>query len=271
MQTTTQELISNHKIGSDCETFLQDKNTEKIVTAEGIIRGTKKEPFHFDGIDPFYATSLDCVLAEFNIPPCKTAGEFYAAIQKALRYIKSTIPSYLEPVALPAVRMDADQLISEIANEFGCDPSENCWTGATIRPQPTGSNLRSAGFHIHIGYDNPKYDTSRDLMKAMDLYLGIPSIMIEPTNERKSVGYGCAGNWREQKHGGEYRTLSSHFASSKELIEWSFRNTERAIKFINDGRIEEINNLGNDIQFAINCEDKETAQYFIDKFELEVI
>jgi len=56
-------------------------------------------------------------------------------------------------------------------------------------------------FHVHIGYENPNDDTNRELAKAMDLFLGVPSILMEPNNERRAVGYGQAGNYRNQKHG----------------------------------------------------------------------
>jgi len=64
--------------------------------------------------------------------------------------------------------------------------------------------------------------------------------------------------------------LSSHFASTQELIEWSFRNTEAAIQFVNEGRIDEIENFGDEIQHIINNTDKELAQQWVDRFKIEM-
>ena len=203
METIQQSKILNWKIGGDFETFLQDKQTKKIYTAEGIIQGTKNDPYHFDPENKYYATSLDCVLSEFNIEPCTTPGQYYLAIQKALRYIDSILPENMEIAAIPCSRMDYDQLVTETANLFGCSVSYNAWNLEPIHPMPTGDCLRSAGAHIHIGYDNHNSETSIELIKAMDLFLGIPSILIEPENERKKVGYGCAGNFRFQDYGGK--------------------------------------------------------------------
>jgi len=209
MEVLERQQIKNYTLGSDVEYFLQDKNTEAIVTAEGKIKGTKHEPFRFDAENKYFATSLDCVLAEGNIPPCKTPGEFYLAIQKLLRYINGTIPNHLEAIAIPAARMAEEELVSDTAKEYGCMPSINCWTLAEIRPIPSGDNCRAAGFHIHIGYDEPNSEMNLQLIKAMDLFLGIPSVLIEPENERKSVGYGCAGNFRECHYGREIKNTYS--------------------------------------------------------------
>lgn len=263
--------VGNYLIGSDVEFFLRNKETKEVVSAEGIIQGTKKEPYKFDKENAFYATSLDNVMAEGNIPPAKTAKEFYLAVKKLRDYIDSVIPGELETVAQPAARLDFEHLMTENAQIFGCDPSNNCWTGEEVRPQPSGDNLRSAGFHIHVGYDNPNEETNVLLARAMDLFIGVPSILMEPENERKQVGYGCAGNYRNQKHGMEYRTTSSHFASEEKLIEWCFRNTELAIDFVNKGLTEEINELGDAIQTTINSEDKELAARFVKRFNIPVL
>ena len=265
------QAVNNWQIGRDIEVFLQEKESGKIVTAEGIIKGTKKEPYQFDPEDRFYATSLDCVSAEFGLKPAKTAGEFYLNVQKALRYISGEIPQHLQIAILPCARLDDDQLVSETANTFGCEASLCCWSTQEIRPQPTGDSLRVNGSHLHVGYDDPTMETNIALMQAMDLFVGIPSILIEPENDRKKSGYGCAGNWRPQRWGAEYRVLSGHFASSQELIEWSFRNTERAIEFVNTGRIFEIINFGEEIQHIINTTDKEMAKEFVERFNLEII
>lgn len=140
-------LINNALIGGDHELFLRDKNTGEIVSAEGIIKGTKEEPFNFDKKDPFACTSLDNILAEYNIAPAKTAAEYYHGIEKALKYIQKHIPKNLEYAAIPAARLDEKYLQTEQAQRFGCSIDFNCWTRNVNEPPNNGekTNLRSAG------------------------------------------------------------------------------------------------------------------------------
>lgn len=116
-------MITDVKIGSDFEVFLRDKNTNEIISAEGIIQGTKKEPYNFDENDSYACTSLDNVLAEANIRPATTAAEFFHGINKALSYINNYIPNHLETIALPAARLDEKWLQTENAKLFGCSYS----------------------------------------------------------------------------------------------------------------------------------------------------
>lgn len=262
-------LINNIQIGGDPELFLREKETGKIITAEGIVKGTKSKPFNFDPEDEFACTSLDCVLAEFNIKPAKTKAEYYYGIEKALKYLNSTIPNNLEVVALPAARLESDQLITSIANTFGCSTDRNVWTDSSNpRPRPMG-NLRSAGCHITLGYDNPNKTVNSMWVKAMDLFLSVPSVIQEPMNERKAL-YGKAGAYRQQKWGAEYRSLSNYVLSTKELIEWTYDNTIAAVNFVNEGNSYMLNDEADIIIDAINNNNEEKALYLIDKFKIKL-
>ena len=270
-QQVVKEEVADYLIGSDVEYFIKKKGDNEIVSAEGLIQGTKKKPYKFDKDNSYFATSLDNVMAEGNIPPTKSPSEYWKSLEKLRSYIDSTIPQDLETVAIPSARLDVKHLATENAQVFGCDPSLNCWTDEEVIPEPTGDNVRSAGFHIHIGYDKPNDETNRKLARAMDLFLGVPSILIEPKNERKAVGYGHSGNYRNQKHGMEYRSLSSHFASNEKLVKWCFANTEKAIKFVNSGNADLIDHMGNSIQEIINTEDKDRAAHFVKEFGIELL
>lgn len=138
-------MIENFKIGADIEVFLRRKKDKEIVTAEGLIKGTKDVPFNFDVENKFYATSLDNVMAEFCIPPSTTNSEFFHGIQKALNYINSSIPKRLETVALPSALVNEKYLVTKNAQLFGCDPDYNAWTGVINIPPGTGTNLRTCG------------------------------------------------------------------------------------------------------------------------------
>lgn len=263
-------LIKNYMIGGDHEVFLRNKKTGEIVSAEGIIQGTKYEPFNFDENDRFACTSLDNVLAEYNIAPAKTAAEFYHGIEKALNYINSHIPKGLEVVALPAARLKKKYLKTENTQLFGCEPDFNAWTngGMNERPKADG-DLRSAGLHITVGYDDPNEMSNLLWVRSMDTHIGIPSVLQEPDNERKKL-YGKAGAFRHTPFGCEYRSTSNYILGEKKLIDWAFQNTEEAIKFVNEGKSYMIDEERDNIMSAINDKDPDKARYIIDKFQIKM-
>jgi hypothetical protein len=255
-------LINNPTVGADIEVFLQDKDTNAIVSAEGIIKGAKHAPFKFLEGDDFFATSLDNVMAEFCIPPAKTANDFKEYISYAISWINGFIPKNLQTLASPAARVDGRFLQTENAKLFGCEPDFNAWEWGdqNEKPCPTG-DLRSCGGHIHIGYENPKGDTNLELIRIMDIFLGLPSILQEPDNERKSL-YGKAGAFRHKTYGVEYRTISNYYVNSPRLMEWVYNNTLEAIDFVNKEQHitpEE----GQAVRHAINSNDKKLADMLI--------
>jgi hypothetical protein len=253
-------LIENVTIGADVEVFLKDKKTDTIVSAEGIIQGTKHFPFQFVKDNPFYATSLDNVMAEFCIPPAKSGEDFRAGIEVALNYIQDTIPNYLTLWAFPAAKVDDRWLMTPNAQMFGCEPDYDAWKNGMVneKPEATDGNLRSCGGHIHVGYDNPSEETNRSIIKAMDIFLGLASVLQEPDNARKDL-YGKAGAHRIKAYGVEYRTISNYYVNSKELTHWAFNNTMEAINFVNAGS--QISKTeAESIQLAINRADKKLAE-----------
>lgn len=270
--------LKNVQVGADCEVFLQNKQTNEIVSAEGIIRGTKDVPFVFDEKNQFFCTSLDNILAEFCIPPAKSAEEFYNNIQKSMEYIGSTIPNDLCVAAVPSAILDSKYLQTEQSQIFGCEPDYNAYTQfINNRPMAENENLRSAGGHLHIGYDGAKQfdkfmykpDKTRcDIVKTLDLFLGIPSVIMEPDNMRKEL-YGKAGAFRPKPYGVEYRTISNFYLANKEYTLWAYNAVNRAIEYINNGNtIDE--NLSWVIRDIIDNNRKGDAQQLINDFNLAI-
>lgn len=262
-------LIRNWQIGGDMEVFLQNKETKEIVSAEGIIKGTKKKPYNFDENDKFACTSLDNILAEFNIAPARTAAEYYWGIEKALNYINNSIPEELQTVALPAARLDEKYLQTPNALLFGCESDINAWLNETNLPPFPDGNLRSAGHHITLGYDNPNEDINLMWVKAQDLHIGIPSVIQEPDNERKKL-YGKAGAFRHTPFGVEYRSSSNYLLQDKRYIDWAFENTVRAIEFVNNDKSYLLDEESDNIISAINDKDQDKARYLIDKYQIKM-
>ena len=98
-----------------------------------------------------------------------------------------------------------------------------------VNPKPTceDKNLRSCGGHVHVG---TKHDPIH-VVKAMDIYLGVPSLKLDPDKQRRKL-YGKAGAFRFKSYGVEYRTLSNFWIWSKELQEWVFKQTNKALEHI---------------------------------------
>lgn len=254
------KLLSNVTIGADVEVFLKNKISGDVVSAEGIIKGSKDFPFRFMDGNPFYATSLDNIMAEFCIPPARTSVDFRNNIEVAMNYIHNIIPQDLSVWAFPSAKVDGKYLQTENAQLFGCEPDFNAWLSGAMnqRPSADGSTLRSCGGHIHVGYDEPDMGTNLNLIKAMDIFIGLASVIQEPDNERKSL-YGKAGAFRFKEYGVEYRTVSNYYINSPELTRWAFHNTMKAVDFVNDeNKISKTEADG--IQLAINKCDKNLAE-----------
>jgi len=262
------EKVSNLLIGTDIECFVHDKANDEIVSAEGLVKGTKHEPFNFDPKSKYFATSLDNVFTEFCIPPSKVLKDFVDGVYHSLDYIKSSLPSNLDVVHIASAMLNDKYLQTDNAKLFGCEPDFCVWTkSVNDRPQ-VDPHLRSAGFHVHFGYDNPSWPTTEEIVMAMDLHLGVPSVLIDPDTNRRKL-YGKAGCFRVKEYGGEYRTLSGFFLSQKELIEWVFKNTQFAINFVNENKQID-DGLATAIQQAINDNDKKAAETIVNQYKIQM-
>ena len=149
-----------------------------------------------------------------------------------------------------------------MAHIFGCEPDHNAWTGKeNSKPRPPHRFMRSAGGHVHV-------ETQKDpstVIKAMDLFLGVPSVLMDEGEDRKKL-YGSAGAHRIKPYGVEYRTLSNFWIFEDRLIKWVWDNTERALACDID-----LSSCSKDIIKAINKNDKTLAKKLVKHFGLEVV
>jgi len=260
----------NITLGSDPEFFISNKKG-KLISSIGIISGTKNNPQQLPFLGDGFAIQTDNVLGEFNIPPATTPHEAMTSIAIMKAYIagfladKDLVPKYMASGVFMR-----DQLNSKEAKAFGCSPDYNCWT-KSVNQKPCGekTSLRSGGFHTHLGYDNPNDEASINALKAFDLFLGVPSILIDPDTRRREL-YGKAGCFRMTWFGCEYRTLSGYFISSNELTKWCFDQILIAIEYLNQNGICEIQKDAELIQDAINNNNKETAEKLIEKYNINI-
>jgi hypothetical protein len=264
-------------VGADIEYFIQHKATMEVISAEDFVPGTKDMPYVFDETNKYFAVSLDNVLAEICIPPAKNAEEFYTNINKSRAFIDQLLPHQYCTAAMPAANLNKLWLNTPQALTFGCESDYNAYTGYRNQsPRSEDKTLRSAGLHVHLGINSPSrvsgfgYEPSAryiNIVKALDLHLAIPSILVEPPNDRRKL-YGKAGSFRPKSYGLEYRTLSSYLASDKEKITWVYEATKNAIEWLNSGNTVS-NQLSELMVEAINTHDTEQAAILVKEFDLQ--
>lgn len=265
-------MLQNILIGADIEMFVSNDKGE-IITAEPYIKGSKFRPFMWD---TDYGIQLDNVMAEFTMPPAKDKDSFINSIKKSVEYIKSQIPQNYKVVGQPTAYLDRMELISESAQTFGCEPDYNAYSLSIQKVERKKANpfMRTAGGHIHVGYDNPTpfkggkrlfKDERQSIVKNMDALIGVPLILIEPDNERKIL-YGKAGSFRPKPYGLEYRTPSSYYVEAG-LEGWVFDQAVEAAQRVDDKSIAK---YWKHCQHAIDNNDKALADYLINKLNIKI-
>lgn len=271
MKNTSRDAIRGRKIenvtvGSDFELFLFDNNIKEVINAKPYIKGSKNFPYNFDKTNEFWCTSLDNILAEMNIPPVTNEKDFDAYVEKAINYVESNLPENIVTLAQPAMYIKEEFLNTEESRQFGCTPSYNAYT-LSENPQPNGeqTNLRTGAFHIHMKYDNMDFEVSAELIKILDLFLGIPSLVIEPANDRRKL-YGTPGEFRFSKDKTtEYRVLSNYFSKNSKLRMWVFKNTMKGIEFFNN--LGPLNSgVSRQVRNIITTSNIQEAEKYIDQY-----
>lgn len=260
--------FSKVQIGSDPELFIVNTKTDKVVSAIGLIPGKKKDAYRPAGMHKGYGVQIDNILAEFNIPPVRSANDFIHHINYMKDYIRNYVKEKNPDLDIRCVgsqHVPYDQLVGEEACQFGCDPDYNAYT-EDVNPKPCGetTDLRSAGVHIHVSYDNPNVIQSIHLVKCMDLFLGVPSVLLDPDKERRQL-YGKAGSFRLVNYGVEYRTMSGYFISSNEMIKFLFEQTMKAINWASAGMPLPDPDV---IQKTINENDVNRAKTIVESFKI---
>lgn len=261
-----EKLVDEVLIGSDPELFLWSESLNKFIPVCGLVGGTKESPLPIT--DKGHALQEDNVAVEFCIPPCNNAKDFIDNINFVKNYLNDTILKPLDLITkcVASARFTAEQLDSIQAQTFGCDPDYNAWTMEQNTVDKSDPALRTAAAHIHVGYKHPNVDTSLLIIQAMDLFLGIQSVLLDPDTERRKM-YGKAGSYRFKIYGVEGRILSNFWLENDKLIKWAFDNTMKAIDFVNTGGI--ITNP-EDIIKCINTCNKDMAYEILDDYHIEI-
>lgn len=256
-----------YTFGSDPELFLVNSKTNKVVSAINKIPGHKEEPYT-EGLPRGFGLQTDNILAEFNIPPVTSEREFIRCIEFMKDFIRNKAkeidPKY-DILCQASTKVPASELKHPQAKEFGCDPDFCIYSkGPNVVSAAARTNLRSAGFHLHVGYPDHNIDTSLSMLHYVDAYVGLPSILYDTDSERRKL-YGKAGCFRLQPYGFEYRTLSSFWIANPSRLQFIWRQLMYALQAYERGY--ELPN-GQSVRDAINNNDLEKAKELIAEYEL---
>jgi len=257
--------MSNFKsIGSDMEVFAKKPSGEYMALC-GLIGGSKEVPLQLPHLPSGFMVQEDNVALEFNIPPVNSASSFIEYMDR-MKNESNTIITKLgfEMSNESSALFDKGQLVHPKALTFGCEPDYDAWLMCE-NPKPTTDDptLRTAGGHIHVGTDR----NMAEVIKNMDLFLGVPSILLDDSNsskERRKL-YGKAGAMRPKFYGVEYRTLSNFWLFDKDLIRWVYYQTELACHFAQD-----ISKDQERIVECINNGDKKLAENLVKEYDINI-
>jgi hypothetical protein len=221
--TKVMEALGGFKFGCDPEGFIKNTQTGEYVTAEGLIPGTKLEPYPVK----HGAVQVDGMAAEFNIDPASDFTTFNRNIAAVINQLEKMLPEHHVLEFVPAVRFREEEFNNapDKAKELGCSPDFNAWTGE-VNPPPANPDdpfLRTASGHLHIGWSEGEDITDaqhllncNDLVRQFDWMLGGWSVTVDTDPTRRNL-YGRAGACRYKSYGVEYRVLSNFWVVSREL------------------------------------------------------
>lgn len=253
------------KVGADPEVFLQE-TSGKFISAIRKVGGSKHAPRQLENMEAGFTVQEDNVAVEFGIPPATTKEAFILAIEAVQKKVLKELPSNLWFSELSCVSFPEEEMQDPEAFVFGCEPDYNAWTGRVNRFKPVKNPyLRSAGGHVHVSLDS-KVDPNL-VVKYMDLYLGIPSIVLDKNGSERRALYGKAGACRYKPYGVEYRVLSNFWIFDRPSTSWVWDATKQALEKAKEDTYE-IDSLRNLIVDTINNSNHKRAEKLIKEYQL---
>lgn len=225
--------MNNLILGADPEVFISKNG--KIVSAENKLEGKKSSPLRIDNDIWIHE---DNALGEFGFTPVDNPQDLESTINRAIYLIEEKIGDEFNIDLRGSGKIDEDELTDQTLSS-GCSPEFDCFSLEESDP-PDLSNtlLRSAGGHLHIGYDSQVGDRSLEyqnrirvgLCRLLDLYLLIPSMFVEDKTDIQRLSlFGDPGKMRFKDYGLEYRSLSNFWLRNKINIYGIFKRTQEAL------------------------------------------
>lgn len=184
---------------------------------------------HYHSINSFHPrvksfAYRDGFAAECFIQPVSCHGYLIDFLRDGMQNVLKAATTYDRTAKLtlrntftiPKVTMDA-ATDEDVA--LGCMPSANAYDDAPMPPTDAREfRLRFAGGHVHLGMALPPNHVAA-VVKACDVTAAIPAVAIFASldNPVRRQFYGRAGEYRNPKHGLEYRTLSNAWLATPEI------------------------------------------------------
>jgi hypothetical protein len=259
-------------LGSDPEFFITRDGI--FYPSCGIIGGTKEvpKPLKESGIEGL-SIQEDNVAVEITTAPCTSKEMFVNNITNSIEYLPKAFPKEYELSLSKAASayFDPKYLDTEQARTFGCDPDVDAYTGKLneISDSAKTTNFRTCGGHVHIGIeggkDMPKL-LMRKFIKLLDLYLGVPSLVLDKDVERRKL-YGKSGSFRYKPYGCEYRVLSNFWVFEPKLIAWVWDSVQRAAEHFNSNEPIDFRK----VKMAIDGRDMEIVEMLIKDYKLNLV
>lgn len=224
-------------IGADPEFFV--KKNGQLVSAYGLIPGTKAEPHKVNG----GAIQVDGMALEININPAATFDEFNTNIDSVLNELQNMIGPEYEFDFSPVAEFGKEYIDAQPneAKELGCDPDFNAYTGEP-NPKPNGDlGIRTASGHIHVGWtadqaieDPDHIEACQMVTKQLDCTVATLCRVWDRDTRRASM-YGKLGAYRPKPYGVEYRTPSNVWMRDIRTRRMIFESTLNSVKKLLDG------------------------------------
>lgn len=230
------------KIGADPELFV--KKGGVLVSGHNLVKGTKKRPFKVvDG-----AVQVDGIALEFNIDPASSKGQFLHNVESVMKQLAGMVPGYEFSTSCVAELDPAFQKsLPKSVLRLGCDPDYNAWTRMPNPTPDVRKPIRTAAGHVHIGWTNKQDVTDGrhfhqcvDVIRQMDIFLGLPSVIWDQENKIRMNLYGKAGTFRPKSYGAEYRVLSNKWIFNKSITSWVYDRVIEGMSTLGKGFIDKI-------------------------------
>lgn len=263
--------------GQDPE-FAVFKNGQPVILADKI-QGSKKRPFD---LNKDVSVQPDGVAIEFCISPAKDVteyGQLHAHLMETGQKYLNNLGQGFEMKAISSTHYSMSDL-KRYPNcmEFGCSPSYSAYTGNPfIIPPADSTTLRSFGSHICVGFKGSLEDTHAyykeicSIIKCCDLFLGVPSLLLDRDNQRRSL-YGKAGDFRlkqlkEDLVVLEYRTLGGHF-NSLDMTKWRIEQFIKALEYYENSNLKDLIECEDTIQQSIDSGDTSYVEHILNHFKI---
>ena len=256
-------------IATDAELFVRDSKSGIITSIAGVLGADKynKKPITED-----VRLQEDNVLLEFDINPHHNREAFLLNVKKAMDISREEAGK---------LGMDVvDNVCSHIYTEnelkafhpdafvFGCDPDFNALSGSrNAKPSATDAGLRTAGAHVHFGYNDICEVTqqSRQIIGVVcDYLLGLPSLLLDTDSRRREL-YGKAGAVRWKPYGVEYRTLSNFWLFNEDNRKFVYDQAQKVFNHFRNNTFQELVSRidPEQVQLAINTNNRALAEQYV--------